>query len=87
MEGVALTPESARLLNSKKGVDHHAIIPTMELANTDLSGLRNGTTILTLARARLFNGCRQTAYLLKRSRRFLMNAGQTFTAKSKDGTK
>ena len=36
MEGVALTPEVSRLLNSKKVSDHHAIIPTMELAKTDL---------------------------------------------------
>ena len=54
MEGVALTPEVSRLLNSKKVSDHHAIIPTMELAKTDLSGLpETERNILTLAGARL----------------------------------
>ena len=54
MEGVALTPEVSRLLNSKKVSDHHAIIPTMELAKTDLSGLpETEWNILTLAGARL----------------------------------
>lgn len=39
MEGVDFTPELARVLNSKKVSDHHAIIPTMELAKTDLAAL------------------------------------------------
>ena len=36
MAGVSFTPEIARVLNSKKVSDHHAIIPTMELAKTCL---------------------------------------------------
>ncbi len=42
------------MLNSKKVSDHHAIIPTMELAKTDLAALpESERNILTLAGARL----------------------------------
>ena len=41
-------------MNSKKVSDHHAIIPTMELAKTDLAALpESEKNILTLAGARL----------------------------------
>ena len=54
MEGVNFSPEVARVLDSKKVSDHHAIIPTMELAKTDLSALpESERNILTLAGARL----------------------------------
>ena len=47
MAGVSFTPELAKVLNSKKVSDHHAIIPTIELAKADLSALpeseRRGT--------------------------------------------
>ena len=54
MEGVSFTPELAKVLNSKKVSDHHAIIPTMELAKADLAALpESERNILTLAGARL----------------------------------
>ena len=54
MAGVGFSPEIARVLNSKKVSDHHAIIPTMELAKTDLAALpESEKNILTLAGARL----------------------------------
>ena len=54
MAGVSFTPELAKVLNSKKVSDHHAIIPTMELAKTDLTTLpESERNILTLAGARL----------------------------------
>ena len=54
MEGISFSPEIARVLNSKKVSDHHAIIPTMELAKTDLAALpESEKNILTLAGARL----------------------------------
>ena len=54
MEGMSFSPEIARVLNSKKVSDHHAIIPTMELAKTDLAALpESERNILTLAGARL----------------------------------
>ena len=54
MEGADFTPEIARLLDSKKVSDHHAIIPTMELAKNDLQALpETERNILILAGARL----------------------------------
>ena len=54
MQGADFTPQIARTLDSKKVSDHHAIIPTMELAKTDLSALpESERNILTLAGARL----------------------------------
>ena len=54
MEGAAVTPDVSRTLDSSKVSDHHAIIPTMELAKTDLAALpESERNILTLAGARL----------------------------------
>ena len=54
MVGVSFTPEVSRVLNSKKVSDHHAIIPTMELAKTDLTTLpESERNILILTGARL----------------------------------
>ena len=54
MKGAAFTPDIARTLDSKKVSDHHAIIPTMELAKADLATLpESERNILTLAGARL----------------------------------
>ena len=39
MAGKDFTPELGKVLNSKKVSDHHAIIPTMELAKTDITTL------------------------------------------------
>ncbi len=54
MASVDFTPEIARTLDSKKVSDHHAIIPTAQLAQTDLATLpESERNILTLAGARL----------------------------------
>ena len=54
MEGAAFTPDVSRTLDSSKVSDHHAIIPTMELAKTDIAMLpESERNILTLAGARL----------------------------------
>ncbi len=54
MRDVSFTPDVSRTLDSKKVSDHHAIIPTMELAKTDLTALpESERNILTLAGARL----------------------------------
>ena len=37
--GVVYSPDIKRVCNSKKVTDHHAVIPTAELENTDLSAL------------------------------------------------
>ena len=83
MEGVALTPEVSRLLSSKKVSDHHAIIPTMELAKTDLSGLpESERNILILAGARLLMACAEP-HIFEAVTAVFSCAGQEFTAKGK----
>ena len=83
MEGVALTPEVSRLLNSKKVSDHHAIIPTMELAKTELSGLpETERNILTLAGARLLMAAAEP-HTFEAVTAVFECAGQTFTAKAR----
>ena len=58
MQGADFTPEISRLLDSKKVSDHHAIIPTMELAKADLAALpESERNILTLVGARLLMAC------------------------------
>ena len=83
MEGVALTPEVSRLLNSKKVSDHHAIIPTMELAKTNLLGLpETERNILTLAGARLLMAAAEP-HTFEAVTAVFECAGQTFTAKAR----
>ena len=54
MKGADFTPDVARTLDSKRVSDHHAVIPTMELAKTDLAALQESErNILTLAGTRL----------------------------------
>ena len=56
MAGADFTPEIAKVLDSKKVSDHHAIIPTMELAKADPDALpESEKNILTLAGARLLS--------------------------------
>ena len=54
MQDVSFTPDVSRTLDSTKVSDHYAIIPTLELAKTDLAALpESERNILTLAGARL----------------------------------
>ena len=54
MKGADFTPDLSRVLDSKKVSDHHAIIPTMELENTELSALpETERNLLSLVGARL----------------------------------
>ena len=56
MAGADFTPEVAKVLDSKKVSDHHAIIPTMELAKAGPDALpKSEKNILTLAGARLLS--------------------------------
>ena len=56
MEGADFTPGITKVLDSKKVSDHHAIIPTMELAKADPDALpESEKNILTLAGARLLS--------------------------------
>ena len=83
LAGVGLSPEIAKVLNSKKVSDHHAIIPTMELAKADLAALpESERNILTLAGARL---CMATAapHLYETVTAVFSCAGADFTARGK----
>ena len=83
MAGMSFSPEIARVLNSKKVSDHHAIIPTMELAKADLSALpESERNILALTGARL---CMATAepHSYETVTAVLSCAGQDFTARGK----
>ena len=83
MQGADFTPEISRLLDSKKVSDHHAIIPTMELAKADLAALpESERNILTLAGARLLMACAEP-HIFEAVTAVFYCAGQEFTAKGK----
>ena len=83
MQGADFTPEISRLLDSKKVSDHHAIIPTMELAKADLAALpESERNILTLAGARLLMAC-SAPHIFEAVTAVFYCAGQEFTAKGK----
>ena len=83
MQGADFTPEISRLLDSKKVSDHHAIIPTMELAKADLAALpESERNILTLAGARILMAC-AAPHIFEAVTAVFSCAGQEFTAKGK----
>ena len=83
MQGAAFTPEISRLLDSKKVSDHHAIIPTMEVAKADLAALpESERNILTLAGARLLMACAEP-HIFEAVTAVFSCAGQEFAAKGK----
>ena len=83
IQGADFTPEISRLLDSKKVSDHHAIIPTMELAKADLAALpESERNILTLAGARLLMACAEP-HIFEAVTAVFSCAGQEFTAKGK----
>ncbi len=83
MEGVAFTPDVSRTLDSSKVSDHHAIIPTMELAKTDISTLpESERNILTLAGARLILAA-AAPHIFEAVTAVFSCAGTEFTARGK----
>ena len=83
MEGADFTPELAKVLNSKKVSDHHAIIPTMELAKTAPVALpESERNILTLAGARLLMAT-AAPHTFEAVTAVFECAGQSFTARDK----
>ena len=83
MQGADFTPEISHLLDGKKVSDHHAIIPTMELAKADLAALpESERNILTLAGARLLMAC-FAPHIFEAVTAVFYCAGQEFTAKGK----
>jgi len=83
MAGMDFTPELAKVLNSKKVSDHHAIIPTMELAKTDITTLpESERNILTLAGARLLMAT-AAPHIYETVTAVFSCAGADFTARGK----
>ena len=83
MAGKDFTPELGKVLNSKKVSDHHAIIPTMELAKTDLAALpESERNILTLAGARLLSATAEP-HIFEAVTAVFSCAGTDFTARGK----
>ena len=83
MAGKDFTPELGKVLNSKKVSDHHAIIPTMELAKADLTALpESERNILTLAGARLLMAT-AAPHTFEAVTAVFECAGQSFIARGK----
>ena len=83
MAGKDFTPELGKVLNSKKVSDHHAIIPTMELAKTDITTLpESERNILTLVGARLLMAT-AAPHTFEAVTAVFECTGQSFTAKGK----
>ena len=76
-------PDIERVTDGSKVTDHHAIIPTVEIARTDLAFLPSGERdVLTLIAARLLCATSQ-AHKFEAVTAFLDCAGYNFLAKGK----
>ena len=83
MQGASFTPDVSRTLDSRQVSDHHAIIPTMELAKTDLSTLpETEKNILALAGARLLFAAAEP-HVYEAVKAVFECAGTQFTATGK----
>ena len=82
-KGCAGKPDIDRVTDGSKVTDHHAIIPTVEIARTDLSELPSGEwDVLTLIAARLLSATAQ-AHRFEAVTAVLDCRGNSFTAKGK----
>ena len=79
-------PDIKRILNSKKVTDHHAIIPTMEIAKADLAALpETERKILSLAANRLLCAAGEK-HLYETVKAEFSCGGYTFTVSGKSVT-
>lgn len=82
-KGCAGEPDIDHVTDSSKVTDHHAIIPTVEIARMDLSDLPSGERdVLTLIAARLLSATAQ-AHRFEAVTAVLDCQGHSFTAKGK----
>ena len=82
-KGCTGEPDIDRMTDGSKVTDHHAIIPTVEIARTDLSELPSGERdVLTLIAARLLSATAQ-AYRFEAVTAVLDCRDHSFTAKGK----
>ena len=83
MARAEFTPDVSCMLDSKKVSDHHAIIPTMELAKADFAALpESERNILTLAGVRLLFAAAEP-HIYEAVTAVFSCAGTEFTAKGK----
>ena len=82
-ENMMFNPDIKRVLNSKKVTDHHAIIPTMEIAKADLAALpETERKILSLVANRLLCATGEK-HLYETVKAELSCGGYTFTTSGK----
>ena len=82
-KGCTGEPDIDRVTDGSKVTDHHAIIPTVEIARTDLSELPSGERdVLTLIAARLLSATAQ-AHRFEAVTAVLDCRDRSFTAKGK----
>lgn len=82
-ENMMFNPDIKRVLNSKKVTDHHAIIPTMEIAKADLAALpETERKILSLVANRLLCATGEK-HLYETVKAGLSCGGYTFAASGK----
>ena len=82
-KGIAISCDAAQVINDKKVTDHHAVIPTRNLQNADLSGLPVGERmILELVALRLLCAVAEP-HTYSETAVTVECAGAEFTAKGK----
>lgn len=82
-KGIGITCNPEAVINDKKVTDHHAVIPTRNLRDADLSALPVGEkAVLELVAARLLCAVAEP-HLYEETAATLVCAGQEFTAKGK----
>ncbi|WP_069988297.1 DNA topoisomerase 3 [Massilioclostridium coli] len=82
-DGSNTAPELERIINNSKVTDHHAILPTVEIAHTDLSSLPAGEKdVLLLLAARLLCATAQP-HCFEAVTATLESESHVFTAKGK----
>ena len=82
-KGIAISCDAGAVINDKKVTDHHAVIPTRNIQNVDLSGLPVGErTVLELVALRLLCAVAQP-YTYAETSVTVECAGAAFTAKGR----
>jgi len=82
-KGIAITCDAAQVINDRKVTDHHAVIPTRNLRDADLSGLPGGEkSVLELVALRLLCAVAQP-YTYAETAVTVECAGAEFTARGR----
>ena len=82
-KGIAISCDAGAVINDKRVTDHHAVIPTRNIQNVDLSGLPVGErTVLELVALRLLCAVTQP-YTYAETSVTVECAGAAFTAKGR----